>query len=180
MEFLSFHTLHQMQAGMIFHQSSSPCLHPTLRQLLRSPKLELGITHFIPKIHKSIHHIFIVVLQCKKRCSLLSTSWSHKTNLEHWRLLLWKLTWVRHAFLITEQTKEDTFCWNFYFPNLLPRPIHLNRASLTEVPVSKFYWKILLLFIFHLSLSGQTDVPPKDSNNCNILINSQLPSHLEL
>ena len=66
LKFLSFRTLHQMQVQMIFHQSSSPSLYPTLHELLKNPRVELRTTNFIPKIQKNMSRKFIVVLQCKK------------------------------------------------------------------------------------------------------------------
>lgn len=110
LEFLSFDTVNQIEAGRTCQRFSSPPSLPILLQLLSIIKVELGIAHLIPEIQRNMCNRSVVVLSCKNRGSLLSPSCPHKRRLEQiWRPLLCDLSWVKHAFLVTSQTKPDTF-----------------------------------------------------------------------
>lgn len=106
-----------------------PPLFPIFHQLFINAKVELGITQVIPKIQKNMCHRFIVVLKCRDKCSLFSPSCSHKSHLEQiWKPLFCSLTWVRQAFVITNQT-EWHLHRDIHFPELFQRTILLYRTS---------------------------------------------------
>lgn len=64
--FLSFHIVHHVHAGIIFHQFSSAPLLPTPFQF-RISKVFLGTTQLTPSIHKNKFHKFTIVLQCNNK-----------------------------------------------------------------------------------------------------------------
>ena len=72
--FLSFQIHHIKQGGIAFHISTLWC-HPkwSCQQWSKSTTL-LGITHWIPKMVKTISHNSLAIEQCNNKCSTISSS----------------------------------------------------------------------------------------------------------
>uniref|UniRef100_A0A0V0HN09 Putative ovule protein n=1 Tax=Solanum chacoense TaxID=4108 RepID=A0A0V0HN09_SOLCH len=72
--FLSFHSVHQMQAGTFFHQSSFDTLFPIPCQCVSTSKVVLGIVQLTPSIQTNMFHRFVAILQCRNKWPFTSAS----------------------------------------------------------------------------------------------------------
>ena len=74
LSFISFRSLHQMQAGTFFHQSSFDPLFPIPSQCVSTSKVVLGIVQLIPSLQMNMFHKSVAM---QNKWSFTSASCSH-------------------------------------------------------------------------------------------------------
>lgn len=111
LSFFSVQSDHPMHVGIHFHWCSFDLLLlPCPFHCFSMSEVVLGTTQLNPRIHKNMSHRFIAVLQCRNKWLLASASFSHILHLEQIYIpLMGNTSWVKHAFLITNHVKHDTF-----------------------------------------------------------------------
>lgn len=109
LEFLSFQTVHQMDAGIILHLSPSPVSLPASSQLAKGDAMLSGIIQAIPPRAQKILHTCPVTLQWRKRCFNVSAVSPHEQHLGHMVIPLFIIfSLVRQLLWLESQTKLDT------------------------------------------------------------------------
>lgn len=109
-------------------------LFPTLFQMLKSLQCGASLAHLNPNIQRNTCHRFVVILQCRKKCSLFSPSWPHNRRLEQIEDLFF-VTYLELVMLSHRPYKTWYVYWNFSFPNDLPRPGHILVSSMIKIAI---------------------------------------------
>lgn len=109
LEFLSFHTVHHMHAGISLHHVFWLTESPVLFQDFSNSTVVAGIDHLSPTMLRNNCHSWVVIGQWRNKWLFISNSLPHKTHLEQsWNPFLYRFSWVKHDSLATSHVKQIT------------------------------------------------------------------------
>ena len=142
LEFLSFHMVHQITAGTIFHLLLSVLPLPSIFQLSRACPVLPGTVQLIPLKLVNKFHSLPTTLQCKNRWLIVSATCSQKQHLGHICIPLFiRFSCVSTASFTTNQVKTTTLY------GILTFHISFQGRKLTNGILFCFY-TILNFFFF--------------------------------
>lgn len=165
--FLSLQIVHQIQCRIILHHFFCVLLPPLLIQQLNKYVVCSGIDHFVSVKLRNIVQSWDVTLQWRNTWLFVSLVSLHNMHLDTiGNPFFCRISWVRQAFLITNQAKHLTLVGAILSHTCFQGPI-LFRHPRYLFPINSTNGELAILSCFHLKVSSSTVVPLKPSIICN-------------